>query len=247
MKTAWAIRHLHCEHLGELEAALRDSGYGIRYLEAPTADFEQPAPDLLVLLGGPISVNDGSKYPFLERELAFVQRALLERRLVLGVCLGAQLMAQALGAKVHAMAQKEVGWAPLSATPAGHQHPIAALLDGSLQVLHWHGETFELPAGATLLCSTAPCENQAFAVGRHALGLQFHPEVTAAQLESWFVAHTLELELAGLDIPSLRRASIDKAPLLKAPLRRLVNDWLAWAESSSLRPAGAASASAAAT
>ena len=246
MKTAWAIRHLHCEHLGELESALRDSGYRVRYVDAPSADLALVPPDLLVVLGGPISVNDGSKYPFLGPELALVRRALAERRMVLGICLGAQLLAQALGANVRAMPHKELGWAALSATDAGRQHPIGALLDGSLQVLHWHGEAFDLPAGATRLCSTPYCENQAFAVGRHALGLQFHPEVNASQLEGWFVAHTLELEIAGRDVPELRRESLEKAPLLREPLRRFLSDWLAWAEAPSLRPASAASESGAA-
>jgi GMP synthase (glutamine-hydrolysing) len=231
MKAALAVRHVHCEHLGTLEGALHELGYIVRYIDAPTADFQaEPLPDLLVVLGGPISVNDTADYPFLEQELAFVRRSLNASRHVLGICLGAQLMAKALGARVTAMPHKELGWASLQATPAGERHPLRWLLQGSPEVLHWHGETFELPPGATRLCGTPECANQAFSVGRGALGLQFHPEVSFEQLETWFVAHTLELSSIGRDVSALRRESKAKAPLLHGLIRRFLNDWLTWVE-----------------
>jgi GMP synthase (glutamine-hydrolysing) len=179
MKTALAVRHVHFEHLGALEPLLAAAGYVVRYVEAPTADWKsEKSPDLLVLLGGPISVNDHVDYPFLVGELAFVKQHLQEGRATLGLCLGAQLMARALGQRVFAMGHKEVGWSALAPTPAGSAHPLRHLLYESLPVLHFHGETFDLPEGAELLASTALCQHQAFSLGSRALGLQFHPEVT---------------------------------------------------------------------
>jgi GMP synthase (glutamine-hydrolysing) len=226
MKTALALRHVHCEHLGALEPALRELGYIVRYLEAPTASLEGHSPDLLIVLGGPISVNDGADYPFLKAEQALVTQQLERRKPLLGICLGAQMLARTLGARVYSMGKKEIGWSPLEPTLAGNRSPVRHLLTPGLDVLHFHGETFELPPDATCLASTATCRNQAFSIGDHALGLQFHPEVTAEQLQSWYVAHTAELSSARIDVNQLRQQGEQKAPRLSKPLQRFVSDWL---------------------
>ena len=228
MKTALAIRHVHFEHLGALEPLLAAAGYVVRYLEAPTASWaDEERPDLLVLLGGPTSVNDSVDYPFLAPELALVKQQLQEGRATLGLCLGAQLMARALGNRVFPMGRKEVGWSPLTPTAAGSAHALRHVLYESLPVWHFHGETFDLPAGAELLASTALCKHQAFSLGPRALALQFHPEVTAEQLESWWVGHTGELGQLGLSIPELRKQSAELAPRLSSPLKAFFNEWLA--------------------
>src|SRR3954470_3221779 len=114
MKTLLAVRHVHFEHLGALEPLLAEAGYAVRYVEAWTANWATlTQPDLLVLLGAPISVNDEVDYPFLKPELSLVKAQLDARRPVLGLCLGAQLMARALGCRVYPVAHAEVGWAPL--------------------------------------------------------------------------------------------------------------------------------------
>ena len=227
MKTAVVIRHVHFEHLGALEPALREEGYSIRYLEAPTAALDlRELPDLLVILGGPISVNDTEDYPFLAPELSLVRRQLERKLPLLGICLGAQMIARALGGRVFPMRAKEVGWSPLELTEAGARHAVRHLAAPGLDVLHWHGETFDLPAGAARLASTPLCENQAFSVGDHALGLQFHPEVTAEQLESWFVGHVCELAAIPVKVNPLRGQSESRAKRLEEPLRRFLNEWL---------------------
>src|SRR5262249_30752243 len=136
-------------------------------------------------------------------------------RPILGICLGSQLMAKALGARVYKGKRKEIGWSPLTLTDAGKRSPLRAL-GARPSVLHWHGDTFDLPEDATLLASTPAYRNQAFAWKDHALALQFHPEVTAHGLERWFIGHATEIATTrGVDVPSLRRATRRAAPRLE--------------------------------
>lgn len=207
---AVAIRHVAFEDLGFLAALLAGRGFALRYIEAPTDDLADPgiaAADLVVVLGGPIGAYDEALYPFLAAEIGAVERRLAAGRPTLGLCLGAQIMARALGARVFpGHAGKEIGWSPLALTPAGRASPLAALADAP--VLHWHGDTFDLPAGATLLASTKQYAHQAFARGPAALALQFHAEVTAAGLEAWFVGHACEIAATpGVTVPDLRAAT----------------------------------------
>src|SRR5262249_51014029 len=128
-------------------------------------------------------VYDSEEYPFLLDELELLRACLQQRLPTVGICLGAQLLASALGARVYPGPHKEIGWSPLSLTEAGAAGPLVALGAG-LPVLHWHGDSFDLPAGATLLASTALYRHQAFALGPTILGLQFHPEVLDAGTEA---------------------------------------------------------------
>jgi GMP synthase (glutamine-hydrolysing) len=180
--------------------------------------------DLLVVLGGPISVNDVWDYPFNDTELALLKARLAADRPTLGICLGAQLMAKALGAAVKPNGGKEIGWAPLELTEDGGI--LSELAD--VPVLHWHGEVFDLPQGARLLAKTAMTPHQAFSWGARALALQFHPEVTARGLERWFVGHTGEIAATpGIDVRSLRDATATHAPMLLAAGTRFFEQWLA--------------------
>jgi GMP synthase-like glutamine amidotransferase len=131
-------------------------------------------------MGGPMSVNDEVQYPWLVEEKALVAGAIANARMVLGVCLGAQVIASALGSRVFRNPEPEIGWFPIQPTVEGE----AMGLNGSGRVFHWHGETFDLPAGATLLASSAGCVNQAFALGPRVLGLQFHLEVTPSDVRA---------------------------------------------------------------
>lgn len=204
MKTL-AIRHLHFEDLGTLEPLLQARGHTIQYLDATQDDLSRldgRDADLLVVLGGPIGACDDDAYPFLVEELAAVRRWLAAGRPLLGICLGAQLIARAMGARVEPMGRKEIGFAPLVLTPAGEASPLAML--AGTPVLHWHGDRFDIPPGAVRLASTAVCAHQAFAVGRHVLGLQCHLEADPLRIERWLVGHACELAQAGIDARTLR-------------------------------------------
>src|ERR1700744_18182 len=151
-KTVLALRHVAFEDLGAFETTLQDGGYTIRYADLGLDDLSSfEAPDLLAVLGGPIGVYENDLYPFLNDEIALIGRRLQAGLPTLGICLGAQLMARALGARVYPGRGKEIGWKPLTLTAAGRES--LAPLDG-LPVLHWHGDTFDLPDGAANLAST---------------------------------------------------------------------------------------------
>jgi GMP synthase (glutamine-hydrolysing) len=153
-----------------------------------------PDGDLLVVMGGAMGVGDigDARWPFLEPEVELLARVLREGRPVLGICLGAQLMAHALGARVAPLkvgdppvSHREVGWGAVTFTVAPDTEPCLVGLDESEVVLHWHGDTFELPRGATVLASTLACRNQMFRFGRRAFGIQFHAEIDAADIAVW--------------------------------------------------------------
>jgi GMP synthase (glutamine-hydrolysing) len=232
MKTyrALVLSHLAFEDLGSLEAPLRQRGFEIETIDVATARFPLPQAascDLLVVLGGPIGAYDHQDYPFLKDEIACIRERLSARKPILGICLGAQLMAAALGARVYPGHGAEIGWSPLHAAPnASTPEWFSPLLAPGLSVFHWHGDTFDLPAGALHLASTDAYANQAFAIGDKALALQFHPEVTANGLERWYVGHACELRRAGIAPPTLRASAREHAAPLQAAAARFWKLWL---------------------
>ena len=227
--SAVVIRHVAFEDLGNFAPVLRRRGLRIRYVEAGHADLgnlDALAPDLLVVLGGPIEAYDDGAYPFLADEVRLLQARLRRKRPVLGVCLGAQLLARALGARVYPGPAKEIGWAPIELTKAGMRSPLKHLAADRTSVLHWHGDTFELPAGAVHLASTAVCTHQAFALGKHALGLQFHPEAPG-NIESWLIGHTHEIAATpGVTVEDLRAQTVRCAPALQTQGPAFLEAWL---------------------
>jgi GMP synthase (glutamine-hydrolysing) len=229
MKTALAIRHVAFEDLGLVADALAGAGYRAEYREAgvdPLEADELVGADLLVVLGGPIGVYEEDAYPFLADEVAAVAARLQRRRPTLGICLGAQIMAKASGQRVYPSGLKELGWAPVSLTAAGRASVLAAL--EGLSVLHWHGDTFDLPPGALHLARTEAVANQAFTIDDFALGLQFHIEAPAGQLERWYIGHAGEIAATpGVDVPTLRRQAAQHAALTAVVARRIFADWLA--------------------
>ena len=234
IKHATVIRHLAFEDLGCYAQVLADKNISVQYYEAAQDDLSQIDPasdDLLIVLGGPISVNQTDIYPFLQDELALLERRLAMDKPTLGVCLGAQLMAKALGAKIYPGTEKEIGWSPLSLSEAGKNSALRHFAPPT-RVLHWHGETFELPEGAVLLASSELYAHQAFAYGRRALGLQFHGECTAQGLESWYLGHVGEIEQTpGLSVLELRAQAALYAEDAARQGQRFFADWLAQLES----------------
>lgn len=172
------FQHVPFEDLGRMEDWLREAGYevGATRWHAGERAPEPAGIDLLIVMGGPMSVNDEACFPWLKEEKDFIRRWIDADRPLLGVCLGAQLVASALGARVYPNAVKEIGWFPVTAvTPVPEN---AFRFPPEQTVFHWHGETFDLPAGAIHLARSAGCEQQAFQIGRRVIGLQFHLETT---------------------------------------------------------------------
>ena len=230
--TIYAIQHLAFEDLGAWEDVLYQLGYRVRYFEAGKDDLAKGLnyTGLTVILGGPIGVYETEDYPFLQQEIDLLKVRLEKNLPTIGICLGAQLIAHALGAKVYAGHTKEIGWSTLSLADAVH-HPLAALAD--TPVLHWHGDTFDLPAQAELLASSDRYPNQAFRVGPHILALQFHAEVAADSLEKWLIGHTCELRQAQINIPTLRAAHQQYAPQLQQVSATVLGQFLAGLKSQS--------------
>jgi GMP synthase (glutamine-hydrolysing) len=233
MPTAIAIRHVMFEDLGLLAGLLVRRGYVIGYLEAGV-DMLSPciadAADLLVVLGAPIGVYETETYPFLGPEIELIARRLANGRPMLGICLGAQLIARAAGCRVYPGKAKEIGYAPVRLSPAGMASPLGALGEAGGQVLHWHGDTFDLPDGATLLASTDITANQAFNIGRNVLALQFHIEVDPARLETWLIGHTVELAAVGISVGELRQAARQVGPAVARAGTAALDAWLAQIE-----------------
>jgi GMP synthase (glutamine-hydrolysing) len=225
MQNAVAIRHVAFEDAGTLESVLEDRGIGLRYLEAGVDDLS-PAKDtdLLVVLGGPIGIYEVDRYPFLKQELATIEAAVKQGIPVVGICLGCQALAAVLAARVYPGKQKELGWDEMTLTKEGKASPLGAI--EGIRVLNWHGDTFDLPVGATRLASTSITPNQAFTYGPKILALQFHVELPERDLEKWLIGHTVELANSKVDLGGLRTETARYAPAANAASQRLFNDWL---------------------
>jgi GMP synthase (glutamine-hydrolysing) len=228
-RNVYVIRHVAFEDLGWWDEELRAFGQ-LRYLQAGVDDLSvciKEEPELLIVLGGPISAYEVEQYPFISDELEVIRHRLELKRPLLGICLGAQLIAAAAGARVYSSGTKEIGWGPTKLTSAGESSCLRHLAAVNHTVLHWHGDTFDLPSNATLLASTALTKNQAFAIGRNTLALQFHIEVDPRKIDTWLIGHTCELGSAGIKPTELRRSVRNLPTTLQTYSKLVLTDWLA--------------------
>jgi GMP synthase (glutamine-hydrolysing) len=231
--SAIVIRHAPFEGLGRLEQSLNNAGVSLRYFEIgqPIRDEEVRAADALILMGGPMSANDAE--PWVRNELAGIETCLSCSRPVLGICLGAQVLAKALGARVYRNRVKEIGWFPIDWTDSAAGDRLFADFRSPETVFHWHGETFDLPAEAVWLARSERCMHQAFRYGENSYGLQFHIEVTPGMITDWLRQDANCADVLELDSPIDPQAHAGR----QAELSRIVFDrWISgWASSVTAR------------
>ena len=228
-RSAIALRHVAYEDLGLLAQILRSEGWDASYRESANDDLGAPAielADLLIVLGGPFGAYETDTYPFLAEEIAILERRLAQKRPTLGICLGAQLMARALGARVFPGSVREVGWGRVELSAEGRQSCLRPLAEDGAKVVHWHGDTFDLPSGAVRLASNDNYQNQAFAFGDEALALQFHLEADAATLEKWYGGYAIDAPPGDMSVAEFRAQTKDAAPRAGARAAEIFSAWL---------------------
>lgn len=228
------LQHAACEALGTIEEALRAKGLRTRFVR-PFAG--EPIPDEvhdakgLIVMGGPMGVYEQERYPYLRDELRLIERTVTANKPVLGVCLGSQLLAHALGGKVSKRTQKEIGWYPVRLTDEAVIDPLWADVPREFAAFHWHGDVFSLPPGATPLASSALTEQQAFRYGTKAYGLLFHLEVTEPLIDGMVRTFREELEETGIDSEAILLRTREHLPTLQAVGALVFNHWTRMVES----------------
>ena len=225
------LQHVPFETPGNIETWISEKKHALSFTRLYDND---PFPlvrdiDALIIMGGPMSVHDEHEFPWLAKEKAFIVEAIRQQKKIVGICLGAQLIADAMGAKVYDNPQKEIGFMPVHFTEAARKYPLFTSLPAQATVFHWHGETFDLPAGAVHLAYTETCRNQAFLIGNHILGLQFHPEVTPAIIKEMIAHEGHEL----IDAPHIHPAKkimhdLRELDPNKKLLFQLFDDFFGW-------------------
>ena len=235
MKSVIVLRHVAHEPMGTLEKHLGDVGLEYRYVDLFQSlphrlPLDQAA--ALVVMGGPMNVDEQDQYPFLAAEVDWIRQAIQAETPVLGICLGAQLIAKSLGARVYANGVKEIGWYPLEVTADAADDRLFAGCQPVETVFQWHGDTFDLPPGAVHLARSKLCKHQAFRFGPTAYGLQFHVEMTPEMVELWLDEAANRHELAGLDYihpPAILAQLPSCFPAMESLGRRILSQFAALA------------------
>jgi len=188
MARVLVFQHVAAEPLGTLDPMLRQRGHRIRYVNFHREPDASPGIDryqALIVLGGPMMPNQADRYPHLTTEIRCIEEALKQDMPVLGICLGAQLLAHTLGAPLRPAPEWEIGWYDVEPTPEAAADPVFCGLTNTRPVFQWHGYTFDLPAGAIQLARSELCDNQAIRYGKKAYGLQFHLELDERLINRW--------------------------------------------------------------
>jgi GMP synthase (glutamine-hydrolysing) len=200
MRIHW-LQHVPFEDLGIIEQWAGAKAHNLsatRVYENGALPAKEEI-DFLVIMGGPMSVWEEDKYPWLTRERRFIKDAIRENKTVLGICLGAQLIVDVLGARIYPSRHKEIGWFPIVPTDAARGSKIFSFLADPLTVFHWHGDTFDLPHGAIRMAESNGCQNQAYVFGSNVIGMQFHLEVTLDSVQT--LRSKFEAESQAWDFP----------------------------------------------
>ncbi|MFF1571216.1 glutamine amidotransferase [Leifsonia sp. NPDC058292] len=226
-RTAVVLQHDPTIHLGNIGPVLAEHGYDVRVVDVTVEDVAAIDPaeaDLVVVLGGEMGAYQTDEFPFLTTEQQLIRDRIAAERPTLGVCLGAQLMAGALGERVYKGDSMQIGFRRIEPTAAGAASPIRHF--GDTPVVQWHGDTFELPESATLLASSSDYSNEAFAIGDFALAVQFHPEVTGEMHEQWISDGYNELDEHDLNPDALRADAERYAAAMQEASHRAFSEWL---------------------
>ena len=228
MRNIWVLQHTPCENLGTFEDVLRGNEIEFTYIETHAG---KPVPGEmadkagLVVMGGPMGVSDQSEYPFLRHELRLIESALKLELPVLGVCLGSQLLASALGAEVKKGGRKELGWHPVTLSEPAAEDALFAGAPKEFWPFHWHGDVFSLPKDAVGLAQSRLTEHQAFRYGRNAYGILFHLEVTEGQISQMLVDFADELREAGGIPGEITERTPQHLPALQEIAARVFGRW----------------------
>jgi GMP synthase (glutamine-hydrolysing) len=227
MKRALIIRHVPHEGVAGYRQPIEQAGYKIDRVDVSDPGFatlDLVTPDLLIMMGGPMGVYEQARYPWIACQLRRLGRRLDADRPTLGVCFGSQMIAAALGAPVFAGPVKEVGFAPIELTQTGQASPLRHV--AGVPVLHWHGDTFDLPEGVERLAESPAYANQAFRRGSRVLALQFHAEMGEdPRIEAWLEDEPY-ITSAGTDAATIRSDHDALGPAAAAAGRRSIEEWL---------------------
>ena len=233
MSRILVFQHVAAEPLGTLDPLIRRRGHRVKFVNFERSPDAQPKIDRyrgLIVLGGPMNVEDRDQRPHLQTEIAVIGDALAQGKPVLGICLGAQLLAHALGAEVRRHDVSEIGWYDLATTEHGRSDPVLAPLGALAPVFQWHGYSFDLPAGAAHLARTTTCENQAFRYGENAYGFQFHLEMNKPLIERWLnlPSYRDDLIAAGLgrDADAIRTDTYTRIDAMQDAAHAVFNNFL---------------------
>lgn len=193
----------------------------------PLSDIDPSEHDLAIFMGGPMGVYQADIFPYLNNEISYIQKRLKAKKPYLGICLGAQLLAQALGSQVRPGEKgKEIGWHSVTISKEAQKTPLRFFDSSVTSIMQWHGDTFDVPQRTELLASSRLYESQIIQHGTNALGFQFHPEVNEDIIEMWMTMGFSELQQAGLNVPALRQQCYTNLPIMKKQTESFFKEWL---------------------